>query len=501
MLKHKFLSERILFLATIIVVIGFLCVPDFPPMVDMPQHAAQVSALGELVRGDFLWNDLIEINYFTPYWIGYGSWLLLALLFPITVATKIILCITFLLFVLSFSFLRQKFGAPGSLDWLLIPAFFGFSYEWGFLTFMLSTSIGCMFYYATIKMMENTKIYRSLIVLFWGIILAFSHLLMFIFFGLVATVHIFTSGKISRIKEALILLWPYVFLGFLAGSFVFLKEDALSSLYYPGDITFIWGSLGDRIRFFLTTIIPSGFSIVNRSLLLISVLAIPFLLGYRFTKKSTSFSMMTAFVIAWLFFPHFAGKVFFIYQRFSLLFIPAYILCFEKKETLVKIKFSRLFLGLVMVVLMYFPLANHYFFKEEAREFSALLDDLPKGKKALFLTFDRDSKVVTVPSIFLHFPLWYQAKNAGWVDFNFAWFYPQVIKYRPEKAPKDMPPGYEWTPDVVLSSLQECDRYDLIFIRIDAPLDADSLKQTACPSHLLYKSRGEWYVFRRERNS
>src|SRR5690348_6105413 len=45
--------------------------PAFPPMTDMPQHAAQVAMLREISHNAFPYSDLFEINWFTPYLVGY----------------------------------------------------------------------------------------------------------------------------------------------------------------------------------------------------------------------------------------------------------------------------------------------------------------------------------------------------------------------------------------------------------------------------------------------
>ena len=53
-----------------------------PPMIDLPEHAAQVALLRDLLLGQSPWGDLFRINLFTPYLLGYALALPLSFLMP-----------------------------------------------------------------------------------------------------------------------------------------------------------------------------------------------------------------------------------------------------------------------------------------------------------------------------------------------------------------------------------------------------------------------------------
>ena len=65
-----------------------------PPMIDLPQHAAQVTLLRDMLLGQSPWADLFRINPFTPYIIGYGLALPLSLIMPIAAAMKLLLSLS-----------------------------------------------------------------------------------------------------------------------------------------------------------------------------------------------------------------------------------------------------------------------------------------------------------------------------------------------------------------------------------------------------------------------
>jgi hypothetical protein len=68
------------------------------------------------------------------------------------------------------------------------------------------------------------------------------------------------------------------------------------------------------------------------------------------------------------------------------------------------------------------------------------------------------------------------------------------VRYLPDKLPEKI--INEFQPDISLS-LQHCEVYDLIFIRVYADLEDNALSQTTCMNHRLLKKQGSWYVFQK----
>jgi hypothetical protein len=492
---------RLLFYLALAVVAGFICTPDFPPMVDMPQHAAQAIGLKEIWTGHYRWGSLTELNYFTPYWIGYGLLALLAFAFPIIIATKVLLVAIFLAFVLGFSFLRKEQGAPALLDWFLIPAFFGFAYAWGFMTFLAALAfIGPWFYYANIRWAkaETRKqcwIWLGIIGAI-GLVLILSHIMAFCFFALASAIYLVASGKIKKNKESLALM--SIYLGFALLFFAFSRQaNPLAPYYAYYHAPMAWNGFWPSIKSLPDCVFFGSIGEKNSPAVFFAILiALPFLLGCRFSKKPSAYAMMAAFLLIWLSFPHYAKLTFFIQERFALFFIPAWILCLEKPSTAKCLKSAPWVLAASIAAMMQVPLSNRYSFRIESRQFHDLLGKLPEGEKALSLVFSTNSPYSTTPNVLVQFSSWYQALRGGWVDFNFAWFPPQIIRYRLDKVP-EIRPGYEWSPAQELGTLKHCNRYGLVIVH--ALMDADflpSLAGTPCASHSFYQREGNWYAFR-----
>lgn len=111
------------------------------------------------------------------------------------------------------------------------------------------------------------------------------------------------------------------------------------------------------------------------------------------------------------------------------------------------------------------------------------------------MVFDRDSSAASNKVVYLHFPTWYQADRHGFVDFNFADFHPQIVRFRPE-APairqefvakfKD----FNWQTDRAWI-------YDYFFIRGEASR-VDWLKARSPCKLTLVAADAPWFLVRRD---
>ena len=66
-------------------------------------------------------------------------------------------------------------------------------------------------------------------------------------------------------------------------------------------------------------------------------------------------------------------------------------------------------------------------FAKEAAGFEEVLAATGPGHRALGLILEPESAATSNSYAYQHFPLWYQAKKRGFVDFNFANYLPQII--------------------------------------------------------------------------
>ena len=136
---------RVAFWATVLFAAATFWVAPRPPMADLPQHAGQIALLHALLRGGSKWQPLVYVNWFTPYFAGYGPALLLSFAMPVLLALKLLLALAYLGFVWACVALRRALEGDERLDWLFIPSFFGIVYAAGLYTFLLAAPLGVLF--------------------------------------------------------------------------------------------------------------------------------------------------------------------------------------------------------------------------------------------------------------------------------------------------------------------------------------------------------------------
>ena len=96
----------------------------------------------------------------------------------------------------------------------------------------------------------------------------------------------------------------------------------------------------------------------------------------------------------------------------------------------------------------------------------------------------------------MHWPAWYQAERGGFVDFNFAIFLPQIVRYRADKMPARFGQedwahgpagGFDWERDGASA-------YRYFFVRHSGALPASFFPSGRCQP-MLIKSSGDWLLY------
>ena len=122
-------------------------------------------------------------------------------------------------------------------------------------------------------------------------------------------------------------------------------------------------------------------------------------------------------------------------------------------------------------------------FARESASFDEVLAAARPGQRALGLVFDQASAAAGSPDVYVHFSLWYQVEKAGFVDFNFAGYLPQIVRYRPDREPAMFKGGswwlfraadrFDWTRD-------QATTYRYFFVRRADPLPSGYFPTGRC---------------------
>ncbi len=482
-------------------------VAPHPPMVDLPQHAGQVVLLKQMLLGQSPWADQLRINLFTPYIIGYGLALPLSFLMPVAAALKLLLSAAYLAFVCMCVTLRRQFGGDARLDWLFLLSFFGFAYTWGFFTFLIASPIGLYFILQAERYAASPTSARAAMVVAIGLAMLASHGLVFLFASTVGAAIL--AVRVRWFKPLLKAAWPYMLLAIACGAYFLINQRINAGLQTGLEQGTRWHWDALRRLPLLYTVGAGTQRSPNTYYWCIVILfaMAPWVMGLRiqWRRKSNwiAFAIVALIILA---VPHFAMNTAFLYERFALFLAPAYAWMFTAKpsgETLSAAQGSSSSRRTGVVILMagacWTMLGVHtsraWRFAQESAEFDAVLKALEPKQRALSLIYERNSAAANTNNLYLHYPLWYQAEKSGFVDFNFAWFPPQIVRYRPEHLPA-VATLFEWHPHTLDWQKHRAVEYRYFIVRHGGKAPAMLFNGAECKPVPVSRS-GSWSVYER----
>jgi hypothetical protein len=441
---YPFVLHRALFWGAAILGMSIFWLAEHPPMVDLPAHGGQVALMRDLLLGEGRWAQIMRINWFTPYLLGYGLALPLSLVMPVSAALKLLLSFAYIAFVVMCLKLADHFDSDPRLHPLFLVSFFGVSYHWGFLTFLMAAPVALAFILLAARYARNPRPGAGLAVLAVGLALLASHGLAFMLGWAIGAALLAAELRRAGVKRLAGASLPFAglalaFVAYYLVSRVTEAQIAWES-WFRMDLT--------PIRLAKIVLFTIGHGASEDRLLLLGVAAVlmasPFLLGLRFRGHHWRGAMpllITGAVLLTL--PSFMLSTSFIYERFALYLLPALAWAFPAQRPGSPAR------AVVLVVLCLLVLGLHSFnawrFGTQTKAIDAAMRGLAPGERGLSLAFDPGSDAARHRRVNVHYPAWYQAEMNGLVDFNFAWFPPQIVRFRPERLPR-VAPGFEWSP-------------------------------------------------------
>lgn len=501
---------RLLFMLLLAWGTSIVWLAPHPPMVDLPQHAGQIALLRDLLFGYSPWNYMFRLNPLTPYLIGYGLALPLSMVMPIAAALKLLLSLAYLAYVFMCITLRRHFGGDARLDWLFLVPFFGFAFKWGFFTFLVSVPIGLFFIYLADLYAEQPTVKLGCGIFGVGVLLLMSHGLVFLF-GLATGIALFFAHKVHSRSWAnwFSTLLPYGLLLLICSLYFVVNQKVNAGMHTQLMGTFSWGVGPSRlIKPLIYTVGPNSkdgyiyFKVVWVALLL----AVPWMLGLRIDREHKSRWVPFSLLMLVLFFvPDFAWNTAFLYQRFAIFMLPAYAWMFTSDKvaagpasglvrlaTLQRWALPAAMLSCAMILGIHS--LTFLQFRKEANDFDELIAEIEPNQRAIAIVLDQNSLADGNERMYAHYPVWYQAEEHGLVDFNFAWFPPQVVRYRPDRLP-GIAPGFDEHPERFDWSANRGSDYTYFFVRHMAGMPKGLFSGASCPPHEI-KTEGTWTVFK-----
>lgn len=486
---HDTLSLRNdrLFFAIVALSVVPLWIGRYLPMVDMPQHAAQIAALREILSGNQLFTQLFEINWFTPYLLGYLLLAALATVLPITIAAQLIVSASVVALPLLTGQLLRAAGADERWRWLAIPCSFSFAFYWGFLNFLVAAPLALLFLIQTIRFVDAPTLRRGVMVALFAIFLFFSHVIVLGFASLAALGYVL--GRSYRDGKRLVLLaLPYTAPLPLIAVWLSLAYDNAPAVRND---PVIYGRFMERVWQLLLQ--PAGHEAPTLITLLVTVtiLALPLLAGSTFSRRPERWLPFALGLLVFMASPRYVLATAYFFQRLGIFLVPLWLMAWDPPTRVAR----RVDWAAPVIVLLwsFTNIGRFAAFARETETFREVLAAAEPGRTVASMVYDRSSPFFAGP-VYLHFPLWYQATQRGIVDFNFGDFYSMMVRYKSSAGPR-MTDLLGWYPTEFSWEANGGARYDYFVVKSPVDVSNAIFKEKRGAVDLVARS-GWWWLYR-----
>ncbi len=461
---------------------------QYLPMVDLPQHAAQLSIWQRWDHPEFNYRVIYEHNWRASQQIPYFLICSFTWIFSIHTALRLALFVFLLGIPVATLFLLRETKLPIWIVFLTFPAAFSFSFYWGFINYLAATPLLILLLACTHRYSLEPTRARGLKLLLLNHFLFFTHPLGLLFGGLLSTPLIAARSAAPMTTVRRLVPWvlsaPIPLLWLL----LTLSEDTVE----PVQLAVTWWNLGfARVFEFFALIV--GLGNVAGLLWGLILLSVPFILGFRMAADWTRRVPLLTTAVLFLLFPMEFLSINFLYPRLAVLTLVSLLYALDPAPRRTPTPMHSV-LPVLLAVLWLIQLNIKFAqFNEEAADFSKILEQASSNSKVVSLIFENASEHVPAP-VYLNFVGWYQVEKGGTADPSFAGVYTGRFRYRPEAKP-DLPSGFSNHPEHFDWSAQ-AHQFDEFIVRSSRrdPLDlfADSENEVK-----MVDRSGSWSLFRR----
>jgi len=461
---------------------AFFVVP-YLPMVDLPQHAAQISIWLHL--NDPKWSEfqLFELNLRTPYLGAYALARGLASLVGVVPALKLVVWLSVVGHWAAFDWLVRSLGHSRWLGLLGLPLGMGYGFYYGFISFLGALPFGLS---ATCLALRH-RAHPSLSSGLW------------LAAALCATLatHGFALGL------TILLVAPLLLRG--GGSLVLRGSPLLA----PALLMLIWlvpgssaRSIGLTIwdpRFWELTQVPglllasSGADHAASALGVIFLGIVALSLG-RPSREPERFLPLLVMLLGYCLFPLSLGGFTPLHPRFAAFLVPSVLLAFQPRASARSPYLSGVIALATAVWFCLFAIRLRQF-AEETRPIADFVARMPGGLRIRPLIFDRGSEAFPGLPAMLHLSAYYVPEKGGYQGYSFAMYPTSVVRYHPDIVPT-MDKGAEWHPEW-FSSESELGGYQCFLVHSALDRSAELFDTRIDQLRLVFHEQGWWaYAWR-----
>jgi len=505
------LAVGVVGVAAYIIVYPF-CVVTYPPITDLPFHAAASSILRHYFDPAFHFREQFEVHFFeVPYASMYVIGAVFALFLPIVWATKLTAMVLLAQLPLGLAVLFH--GMRKSPLWGLLGLGFVWCMltHWGFLNFMAAIGLFAMVAGCTLLVLDHPTRRRQVFLALALFAVFFTHIYRFPFaVAAVVGITVLMLPATRRWKGVVLPLGASLA---MYGGWSLVRRKGFGDGML-GPITVHKERLAEIPEHLFTGFMGNEETLAAQQMLLVFgavfvVTTVLFFVQRRHRRRdfrslwwggavtALPILMGLAFLLAYLVLPMSIGIWWFVYPRE--ITTAAYI-GLAAMPDMPKNWWLRLPLLAVMAwatARMAFITATHWHGSDAANaDFAAIVRQIPDAPKLMYLVFDHSGSTRRVTP-YIHMPAWVQAEKGGWLSFHFVGWDVLPIRYRAGSpaVPPATPERWEWTPERF--DLQTNGAFFDTFL-VRSPSATDNLF-TADPTIRRIGHEGRWWLYRRER--
>jgi hypothetical protein len=467
------------------VLLGLFLVCRDLPMVDLPQHAAQIVTWQRLDAGVPEIRELFALNFRTPYLLAYPLARLLAPAFGAVMALKLVVWLSVVLNLVTVELLARRVGHDPWLGILGFVTAMGLCFYFGFVSFVLAMplAVGALSLAIGHARTPNLRDGAWLAILM-SLVLTAHGVAFVLAFGTAGLLLLRGGGSwLTR-------LCPLVPAALLA---VFWIAPGPVSVRIGGDI---WALSFARLPDFPALLVSMGAADHPSVLLGLALLAAMFVaLGFRPERRPERYLPLVLLLGGYLLFPTMFRGIVLLHTRLPYFLLPIALLAFAPpapSDARRRLLTRAAVLGVTLAWLVMFT-TRLAAFQREAAAFHTLEARLRPGASMRPLVFDRQSRVFPGVPAFLHYSAYYYVDKGGSQGYSFAQYPLSVVRYR-EGVLATMQGGAEWRPDWFQKD--EIPNYDYFLVR--SSLDRGEELFDGAPVELEAREGSWWAYARRE---
>jgi hypothetical protein len=482
-----------------------------PPITDLPFHAAAMSILRHWFDPAFHFREQFTVEFLkAPYWTMHGLGALLALVLPITAATKVASVILLLCLPAGLAVMFHGMRKSPLLGLLGLPFVWNTLTHWGFLNFMAALGLFAAVVGLALLVVDAPTRGRQ-IALAVALLLVFSTHIFRFPFAMAAVVGaglvMYPATRTWRPLVAPLLPSVGVFLLWLLVRDKELSSQGMEPLKlhverFAEVRGFLFGALTDPAELARA---DAMYRILGAAFIACLVGALVDPRRRRLTGRARWWAagvtvlpvcIAAVFLVLYLTLPMQIGIWWYVYPReiLAALFILVGIFPDLPRAPLWRLPVLGA-IASASVAQEALVARDWAAYDASTRDFEQITRALPPAPKLGYLVWDRNDPRFKSPA-FIHLPAWVQAEKGGWLSFHFVSWNAWPIRYR---APgPDVPPAtplrFEWTPER-FDLATRGKFFDWFLVRRGGGPDPRFARE---PGIKLVDHVGTWWLYRRD---